>query len=119
MTTTEQPGTDLTPQALGTWAQLCDVKARIKELAEQEEQLKATLRDQLGAGEYTVAGRPAFTISPQRKFSPDAARAVLTAQEIAACTVTVLDREAVEKILSPSRYDACRVTHGKLAVRPS
>lgn len=118
MTTTEH-GTNLTPQALGTWAQLCDVKARIKDLVEQEDQLKAALREQLGAGEYTVAGRPAFSITAQRKFSPDAARAVLTAQEIAACTVTVLDRALVQRTVTPAAYSACQVETGKPVVRAS
>jgi hypothetical protein len=117
VTTTEQQGTDLTPQALATWAQLRDIQARKAELLEQEEALKATLREHLGAGTYTVAGRPAFSITPQRKFSETAARDILTPDEVAACTVPVLDRGLVQKTLSPERYSACQVEQGKPVVR--
>lgn len=110
MTTTEtSAGTELDAQALTTWAQLRDVEARIKQLTEQADTLKATLREHLGAGEYTVGRVPVFTIKPGHKYSEDRARAVLTADEIAACTVPVLDRAKVQAIVSPDVYRSCQV----------
>lgn len=116
MTTTEQPGTEASPQAVATWARLAAVRDKIRDLKAEEEEIKAALQG-LGPGQYLAGGAPVFTVAPNRKFSPDAARAVLTDDEIAACTVTVLDREAVERTVSPERYSACQVASGKPVIR--
>ena len=110
MTTTEtQTGTELDAQALTTWAQLRAVQARIAELAAEEDTLKATLREHLGAGEFTVGRVPVFTIKPGHKYSEAAARAALTPDEIASCTVEALDRAKVQATVSPDVYRACQV----------
>lgn len=108
MTTTETTtaGTELDAQALTTWAQLRDIETHIKDLTEQADTLKATLREHLGAGEFTVGRVPVFTIKPGHKYSDRLARAVLTADEVAACTVPVLDRAKVQATVSPERYRA-------------
>ena len=110
MTTTETAtGTELDPQTLTTWAQLRDIEARIKDLTEQADTLKATLREHLGAGDYTVGRVPVFTIKSGHKYSEDRARAVLTADEITACTMSVLDRAKVQATVSPDVYRSCQV----------
>lgn len=107
MTTPDSP-TELDPQAIATWAQLRTLQAKIVELQAEEDTLKATLREHLGAGEYTVGRVPVFTIKPGHKYSEDRARAVLTADEITACTVQVLDRAKVQATVSPERYRDCQ-----------
>lgn len=117
MTTTDQQYEhDASPQALATWARLAAVRDHIRQLKAEEEEIAAALRG-LPLGAYQAGGQPVFTIAPQRKFSADAARAVLTAQEIAACTVTQLDRAAVERTVSPDRYQACQAESGRPVIR--
>lgn len=119
MTTTEQaPATrELDPAALTTWAKLREIQTRIADLTVEAETLKAQLREHLGVGEFTVAGKKMFTISRQRRFDPALAERILTAEEVAACTVPVLDRSLVQRTVSPERYAAMQVESGKPTVR--
>lgn len=118
MTTTETPaGTELSPAALATWAKLRAVQTQLADLKVEEETLKGQLREHLGVGTYSLGGQKLFSITPQRKWDETAARAILTAEEIAACTVPVLDRALVQKIVAPARYAACQTEGGKPVVR--
>lgn len=119
MTTLEHGDTNLDPAAIGTWARLRELTTRIRELTDEAEQLKQQLRDHLGAGEYRVAGKPMFTITPQRRFDPARAEQLLTAEQLQACQKTILDRDAVQKTVAPDLYSAMQVEQGKPVVRPA
>jgi hypothetical protein len=91
---------------------LLDLNARITELAGEAESLKAELRV-LPPGDYTLAGRPALRIQPQRKFDPQSGYALLDETAKHAALSVSIDAAKVKRQLTPDQLEACMVPSGQ------
>lgn len=81
------------------------------DIAAEMDAIKEVVRASQPIGKYDVDdGKVA--VSPNRRFDEATARAVLTAEEIAACTAPGLDSGLVRKLVSPVRYEQCMKTVG-------
>lgn len=83
---------------------LQDAKAQIEA---QESALKATLRDLLPTPGAYRCGELMVSIQANRRFNVDAAAAMLTDTDLAACTVTILDARRVKERLTPLQVEDC------------
>lgn len=100
-------------------AQVAAISARVKELTEEAEALKAELRDRLTApGDYTnAAGVPLVRIQPTRRFDTEAGVALLAGDERAACLAVRYDDVEVKKRLTELQIEQCMVVSGKAKVQ--
>jgi len=94
---------------------LLDLNARISELAGEAESLKAELRV-LPPGDYTLAGKPALRIQPQRKFDPESGYALLDEVTKPTALRVVIDPAKVKCHLTPAQLEACMVPSGQSKV---
>lgn len=95
-------------------AQIAEIKA---DLDSEEKALKAELRQRLDLGQWTWNGRPAVSLSPNRRFSPDRAVEVLPPELLALCTATKVDGATAKKVLPPAMYAACQADAGEPVLR--
>jgi hypothetical protein len=93
-------------------SRLADLNARIAVLADEAEGLKAELRD-LGPGEYAIAGRPAVSIVPTRRFDAAAALQAIPTERRSECLKVEPDAGAIRKMLTPEQVDGFMVVAGK------
>lgn len=91
---------------------LADLNARISDLTDQAEALKAELR-QLPPADYLIDGRPALRIIPTRRFDPARALELVPEPLREECYVRSLDAARVKKYLAPALVDTCMVDSGK------
>jgi hypothetical protein len=96
-------------------ARLAHIQARRDELAEEENQIKAKLRENLTEGIYMINGRAVLGISTGRRFDPDLAASILPPELISLCQVTVIDSRRAKEILPPLVYAKCQ----KLSTTPT
>jgi hypothetical protein len=96
-------------------AALADVNARIADLTAQAESLKAELRN-LPADDYSIDGRPALRITPNRRF--DAVKALELVPEPLRpnCYSQVVDPAKVKEYLAPALVELAMVEVGKAKV---
>lgn len=96
---------------------LADLQARIAELQEQADEIKAKLRANLTPDTYTVNGKRAVSIAETRRFSAAKASEVLPPQLLALCQVMEIDAARAKTVLPPHLYEQCQVVTGKPQVR--
>lgn len=99
---------ELTPSALVS--RLADVTARIAELTEEAEGIKATLRS-YGAGQYD-----GFKVTPGRRFNVEKAYALVPDNLKRDCLTVEIDPDAVKSHLTPAQRESCMDEHGKAKV---
>jgi hypothetical protein len=124
---TEPPDTrplkPLSTAAEQTWAKLRDVRARKKDLDDQEKELSAQLRTELGRGEFVPSdGGPPLTIFPTRRFDAEQAARILPAHILAKVQRITVDAKALKEELKKEKlpaelYSMCQVDGDKDTVR--
>lgn len=82
--------------------------AQIAPLAADLDDIKSELRRLLAPGTWQVAGRDAVTVKTSGQWSPEQARTVLTPEQLALCTVPVIDAKLAKAVLPPAVYAACQ-----------
>lgn len=90
-----------------------DLEAKRLAIVEQQDAIKARLRDTLGHGKHdTPAGT--VSVSPNRRWNEDLARTVVNAynpallvEALTERVVVELDRDLLKKQLPPATYAAC------------
>jgi hypothetical protein len=91
---------------------LAEINARIADLNEQAEGLKAELRG-LGQGEYDIDGRVALRIIPSRRFDATAGAGLLDEETRKMCLAVSYDATKVKQHLTEIQIDACMNEFGK------
>jgi len=119
---TTDPLKPLSTAAEQTWAKLCHIRARKRELEAEERDLCAQLRSELGRGEFQPSEGPALTIYPTKRFDSDLAARILPADLLAEVGRTVIDAKLLqdklaEKGLPAELYSMCQVEGDKDTVR--
>ena len=85
---------------------------RIKADTAELEKIKAQLRE-LGKGSYMADGRTIVTVGgTPRRFDESLARSVLTLEQQAQVTKTVIDGAAVKVLFGDEVHDSCRKDQG-------
>ena len=78
--------------------------------AEQAE-IKHRLRD-LGSGEHEAPCGVKVSVTPQRRFNAERARAVLPSDLFSMCQATVVDTKTAKSVLPPALYESCMIESG-------
>lgn len=95
---------------------LAEVQARIAGLNVEVEDLKDRLRE-LEPGDWAdTKGVPLVRITAQRRFSLDAAVALVPEGDRAACLSVEYDPDKVKGKLTQDQIDACMLEYGKRKV---
>lgn len=85
---------------------------QIKDDTAELEKIKAQMRE-LGTGTYKHGGRPLVSVGPAPlKFDDELARSVLTLEQQAQVTKTVIDSQAVKVLFGEEVYNSCRKDQG-------
>lgn len=108
---------ELNPDAAATVAKLRAVLEQIRQLEADADIYKAQLRDALGAGAYTVGGKPALSITPTRRFDAAHAEQILPPQWLDAVRRPVVDAKLAKELLPPALFAACQVESAKPTVK--
>jgi hypothetical protein len=110
---TRTPPRELDPLDRVAWERLDRLMDRHTELLSEIEELKATLRERLGRGEFAVNGEKVFSIIGQVRWNEEQARRVLPAEIIERLEITVLSAHAAGELLAKETYRQCQVPHGR------
>lgn len=89
--------------------------AQIEPLQQEMDELKAKTRSMAPLGTTNLA-TGSIIVSPNRRFSPDHAAAVLPADIADQCSETVITAKKAKRVLAPALYDACLVEIGESKV---
>lgn len=87
-----------------------DIIDRIAALEDAKKKLQSELRD-LGTGKHESA-LGVVSIAPTRRFNDQRARSILTPEQIALCSETVISSAKAKTILAPALYEACMAEMG-------
>lgn len=112
MTSTEL--TEATRSIVSRLAAIAEAKGT---LDAEEKTLKAELRSSLDLGQWTYAGTPVVTLSPNRRFSADKAATVLPPELLALCRIEKIDPATAKKVLPPALYESCQDIAGEPVIR--
>lgn len=108
---------DLSPAEEATVNKLIAINTAIKDLTEEAESLKAQLRKALDVGEYTVAGRPALSVSETRKFDAATAARVIPPDMLPGVQISTISRTMALELLPAELYAQCQSVSPKRAIR--
>lgn len=93
-------------------SELAELQAKIADLTEKAETLKAELRS-LPPGDHEIDGRAAVRIVPNRRFDPTKGVELVPESLRGECYSTVVDAAKVKKFLAPAVLEAAMVETGK------
>jgi len=96
-------------ELVATLAQMRMVEKNAKERADavaQQIRERVQVDGQQQVGVYTL------TLTPQKRFDVDRARAILTPEQQEMCTVSTIVAAQAKKVLPPVLYEACQIEHG-------
>jgi hypothetical protein len=96
---------------------LADVQQRIRDLTEQENELKAKLAANLEAGTYPTPTGRNLVVSVGAAFDQATAMVVLPHDVRMRCLVPVLDAKRVKQEVPPALYAQCQKPHAKPTVK--
>ena len=91
---------------------LAYLNEQIAELSGEAEGLKGELRS-LPPGEYAVAGRPALSIIPTRRFDAVSALTAIPGDRRSECLKVEPDAAAIRKLLTPEQVESFMAVAGK------
>lgn len=95
-----------------------DLQEQINQMRDQQENIKRTMRDDLGTGGfYKSPSGVKVTVSPTRRFNEKHAREILTEEQIAACTAPAFSSALAREQLPPAVYRSCMTEVGEPTVR--
>ena len=94
------------------------LRRQAEDIAAEMSAIADVIRAQTPVGKHEV-GDGHITVSVNRRFDEITARAVLTPDEIAACTAPKLDSALVKKLVAPLRYETCMKVVGDPKVQIS
>ena len=98
-------------------ARLAHIQARQGELATEEQEIKAKLRENLTEGTYTINGRRTLSVTTGHRFDPDLAASILPGELIQLCQVTIIDTKRSREVLPPTLYAKCQKPNTNPTVR--
>lgn len=96
---------------------LVHINARITELHEEQDSIKHQLANNLKHGDYTINGKPAFTLSVGKRFDPNLAAQIIPPQLLPLCQALVIDSTRAKAVLPPTLYEQCQKPNSKPTVR--